>query len=239
MIRNKLFRVDDEGSLVRRRPVLSDELRESFDQAPLERLAIAGLFRAAKRGTKVLLDDQAPPREAESDSALEACRQELASYLTDDVVTDNIFDDHYDADLALEPDSEGARVKRTLMRAVLVRAAAVAAERRVPIVVIVIPAAVDATPGLGGLEISREKHPRYDPRRLSREAVMAAEAAGLPVVDLWDELSCRECESRFYPRNRHWNELGQRVAAAELTRYIEALEVARIDAGRGDAAVPR
>jgi len=64
-IRNKLFRIGQDGGLERRRPSLAPALREQFEQRPLERLALAGLLRAAKRAGKLRLralhGDTAPP----------------------------------------------------------------------------------------------------------------------------------------------------------------------------------
>ena len=219
LIRNKLFRPDAAGGLRRNRPQLTPELRAHFEQHPIERLALAGLFRVAKRGLKLRRRSQLISERYDPASVLERCRNEFDAYGADDFARADVFEDHYDADLALEPDAEAALLKRRLMAGVLARLAQRVGE--VSVTVLAIPAAIDIAPGLGGLSVSSERWPDYDPRRLSRSVAHAARAAGLPVIDLWDAFEA-EAPELFYARNRHWNARGQalaaRVVAAQLTR---------------------
>jgi hypothetical protein len=219
MIRNKLFRSDGTGGLRRNHPELTPELREHFDEHPIERLALAGLYRVAKRGLKLRRSPPSRAHQFDPANLLELSREELELHRADDLARADVFRDHYDADLALAPASESAREKRQLMRELL----ALLAERvrDVPVSVLVIPAPTDIAPGLGGIEIPRDRWPEYDPRRLTREVVAAARAAGLPVVDLWDTFE-PDASALFYSRDRHWNARGQERAAeavaAALTR---------------------
>jgi lysophospholipase L1-like esterase len=221
LIRNKLFRPDRRGGLRRNRPSLDPGLLAIFHQNPLERLALAGLYRVAKRGLKLRRGAQPVAARFEASALLERCRRELESYRADDIARADVFEDHYDADLALEPDGEAAAEKRRLMRGVLARLAQQAGE--LPVLVLAIPAALDLAPGLGGLAIPSQRWPDYDPRRLTRSVVEAARAAGLPVIDLWDDFQ-PDAHELYYARNRHWNARGQALAArrvaAELARRL-------------------
>jgi hypothetical protein len=217
LIRNKLFRRDARGDLQRNRPTLDPALLATFHQGPLERLALAGLYRVAKRGVK--LRRAAPPLASHFDpeALLARCRRELEAYRADDVARADVFEDHYDADLALDPDGEAAREKRRLLRGVLARLTESAGA--VPVLVLAIPAALDVAPGLGGLAIPSQRWPDYDPRRLSHSVVEAARAVGLPVLDLWEAFE-PEAPALFYPRNRHWNARGQALAASVVATRL-------------------
>jgi hypothetical protein len=217
LIRNKLFRFAPNGELLRNRPELAPELREQFHQNPLEQLALAGLYRVAKRGLKHRRRSEPADTRHDPAALLETCRSELVDYRTDDIARAVVFEDHYDADLALEPDGDGAATKQRLMEAVLARLAE--QTHGVPVSVLVIPAALDVAPGLGGLSIPRAGWPHYDPRGLSRRVVRAARAAGLPVIDLWDAFE-PEAPTLFYPRDRHWNARGQELAASVVAAQL-------------------
>lgn len=210
LVRNKLFRSDGDAGVRRSHPRLDPPLVAEFEQHPLERLALAGLYRVAKRGLKLRRKPGVDAQRFDPERLLALCRAELASQRADDVARKDVFEDHYDADLALEPGGEGAAEKQRLMRGVLARLAG--SRGGVALRVVVIPAALDVAPGLGGLAIPRERWPDYDPRRLSRSAVLAAQAAGLSVIDLWDAFA-PEADSLYYPSNRHWNARGQALAA--------------------------
>ncbi|TFG96265.1 MAG: hypothetical protein E4H11_03695, partial [Myxococcales bacterium] len=170
-IRNKLFRIGEDGELERRRPALAPALREEFEQSPLERFGLAGLLRAAKRTVKLRLralhGDAAPPS---LDEVLEQCEREFQDFERSDLVGNEAFEDHYDLDLALEPGSPSAAYKVRMMHALLAEAARFATQRAIPLVVLVIPAAEDVAPEAGYLPVAGAQH---DPARLSRGVVEA------------------------------------------------------------------
>jgi hypothetical protein len=219
-IRNKLFRIGADGALERRRPSLAPSLREQFEQRPLERLALAGLLRAAKRAAKLQLralrGEAAPPS---LDAVLDQCAREFQDFERSDLVGEEAFEDHYDLDLALEPESPSAVYKERMMRALLAEAARFATARAIPLVVLVIPAVEDVAPEAGYLPVAGI---RRDPARLSHGVVLAAEAAGLPVIDLWQVFRESEPARLYLPGDFHWNPRGQALAARVTALRIRA-----------------
>jgi lysophospholipase L1-like esterase len=217
-IRNKLFRIRPDGGLERRHPTVSPELREEFEQRPLETLGLAGLLRAAKRAAKLRLralrgGDAAPSL----DEVLEQCEREFQAFERSELVGSEAFEDHYDLDLALEPGSPSAAYKARMMRALLAEAARFATARAVPLVVVVIPAAEDVAPGAGYLSLAGARH---DPERLARGVVEAADAAGLPVIDLSPAFRANEPAQLYLPGDFHWNPRGQALAARVVAERI-------------------
>jgi len=221
-IRNKLFRIGPDGGLERRHPTIAPALREEFEQSPLETLGLAGLLRAAKRAVKLRLraqrGDAAPPS---LDEVLEQCEREFQDFERSDLVGSEAFEDHYDLDLALEPARPSAAYKARMMRALLAEVARFATERALPLVVLVIPATEDVAPEAGYLPLAGA---RRDPARLSRGVVEAAEAAGLPVIDLWPVFLANEPAQLYLPGDFHWNPRGQALAARVVADRIRARE---------------
>jgi len=221
-IRNKLFRIGADGRLERRHPTIAPALREEFEQRPIETLGLAGLLRAAKRAVKLRLraqrGDAAPPSLGE---VMEQCEREFQDFERSDLVGSEAFEDHYDLDLALEPDGPAAVYKAKMMRALLAEAARFATARALPLVVLVIPAVEDVAPEAGYLPLAGA--PR-DPALLSRGVVEAARAVGLPVVDLWQVFRESEPAELYLPGDFHWNPRGQALAARVVAERIRAGE---------------
>jgi len=75
---------------------------------------------------------------------LERCRAEYREFLVrEDTTVHNLLNDHYDADVSLDPGSESARFKLRLMEGVVGFMAEVADRHRVPVLLMAIPSAVD------------------------------------------------------------------------------------------------
>jgi hypothetical protein len=131
------------------------------------------------------------------------------------------FYDHYEYDLALRPESEGARLKRELMRAVLAEAQRFVRERGGRILFLIEPAASDMTQDLpiGPKELAAAS-PEYRPRASEEFVTGALKELGADTVSLWDPFERAGASGLFIVGDGHWNPAGMDLAADETARYV-------------------
>jgi lysophospholipase L1-like esterase len=218
LLRNRLFRLDAQGRIERRAAVLDRTQRALVGPPPgVEGLAIVRAVRRLGRGR--LGDPPAPPGEPRTLAwALRECEDEYAA--RDSGLVSNLFADHYDADLALRPDSDSARYKRELLRAVLAGMRDTAAAARVPLLLLAVPDHRDLCTDCPQRAAARG-HAGYRPAALTDGLEEAARAEGIPLLNLFGAFQER-AESLYHARDGHWNPEGQalaaRLAAARVAR---------------------
>lgn len=223
LVRNKLFRLGAAGELVRNRPTLAPALAAEFAQRARDarRPAIARLTaRAFARHT---------PAEAQAQPApymewyLAAARDEHAEFVLEhsDVVR-TLFEDYYDADVALAPESPSAQFKRELMRKLLAHIATECRRRGVPCVAVVVPSAVDLCRSFE-VRVDPEQYPAWSPTRLTDTFVALLADAELPALDLAPVFRDAGPEPLFrLPRDFHWSTAGQALAARHTAEFLRA-----------------
>jgi len=223
LLRNKLFRIDDEGELIENNPVLGPELKNAFADAQ----------RTARQPTLIRILNtawamrHAPPLPTTFpnyiDDALAARSKEFDDYVARPRVVDNVFGDGFDADLALDPNQPSARLKRALMAGVLARVDRSLRGYDVPWLLVVIPDPVDVAALDFELHVDESKYPSYDRRRLTRAVTGAAQPLGVSYVDLFEPLSETGTARLFFRHgDNHWNAAGQAKSAAVVADAIGA-----------------
>jgi len=224
LVRNRLFRLGNDGELVDNHPVLGDELQKSFDDARLQGRRPA-LVRTAEAAWSQW---NAPPPKTSFphyiDESLEKRRTEYSDFVErGSNVVENLLWDGYDADIALEPRSPSARFKASLMSGLLARVRHTAKTHGVPLLLVVIPEVIDVGAAYE-IQVDRARYPEYDPRRLTGLLVGAADRLSIPCVDLYEPLTEVNGE-RFYFRygDNHWNSNGQAKAAMVVARSIATM----------------
>jgi hypothetical protein len=212
VVRNRLLRLDVAGRVEAGTPCLDDAQAHALGEPGL---ALRRAARWIRR--RVGAEEGAGTRSLRW--ALDACRREHEAHLDDGACVENLFLDHYDADLALEPDSPSARHKRALLEAALARARDAVAGR--PLLVVAIPDVRDVCRACGHRR-EAGAYPGYRPAALTDAVTGAAEAARLAHLDLFAEFEGRG--EHLYDASGHWNDEGQalaaRLAAARLREML-------------------
>ncbi|HIG85626.1 MAG TPA: hypothetical protein EYQ25_01150 [Planctomycetes bacterium] len=222
LMRNKLFELGSDGSLVRRRPALGPSLRMRFVQR-----AEAARSPALLRWWRVTMGAHEPSLAVDPDRLVEAwylaALQQHEDYISGDAVVRDLEHDTWDADVALVRDAASAKDKAALLTAVLVElqgALQITGSRSLALVV---PSAVDLDPSYP-IRPDSSKWKQYDPARLTARVVAAAEAAGWDVVDLTRDMHRAGPEGLFVGgEDIHWNARGQLLAAQVLVPRIESV----------------
>jgi hypothetical protein len=212
-----------------RDPILGDYLSKEFD------VAREG-FVTARALARVLHGRQQPSLEPEDGSPtsewrlrhwLAQCREELASYSRDDTVT-NLLDDHYDADLSLQPDSAAAAAKRALMAAVLSRMSQVAQSAGVPVLFVLLPSPIDVCESYDLATVDPKRWPEYQRDAKTDWLAGIAVGLGVPCVDLFDPFRRHDPEKLYFGGcDNHWNDAGQALAARLVAERIRELDLLR------------
>ncbi len=133
------------------------------------------------------------------------------------------FQDSYETDVATDPDSESSQRKVLLMKAVLKKMNEVALEKGVQFVIQIQPSATDLTPSnyVLGNKYLQKKFPRYRKEGLTHSLSEIAEELQIPSLNLYSIFMGNNPEALFFKgENNHWNDAGQRLAAASMAEFI-------------------
>lgn len=134
------------------------------------------------------------------------------------------FADHYDIDIAIDPESDSARTKIMLMEKVLLQANKLASTKQAIFLVVVQPSVFDLTIdrfSFGYKDL--EKYEHYKQENLSKPFKQICEKHTLNCVHLVD-FFLREGPDDLYRKNdNHWNDMGQRISAEATAEKIHAL----------------
>jgi len=222
LIRNKLYQLADDGSLIVRAPDVGAGLRRGLEPSWHAHSGWGLLLRAARRGVAFRVRELRspavslePPRQVAQRLWERSQGEYTNSVVRGDPVVRNVFDDQYDADVSLTPQARSALHKRRLMEAVLSEIAAVTTQAGVPLLLVAIPSPVDVTEDHYGMVVDWRRFPGYRRDSLTRAVVEPAERLGIPVLDLFGPMRRSEDPSALFYRagNDHWNSRGQALAA--------------------------
>ncbi len=220
LLRDRLFLPSPGGGFRPNRPRLAPSLLSAMEKARspwiLPKLLEKGLWFFQAHGGRYP-DPFTPIR-----AWLEKGAREYESYVSrpEGPVTD-LFQDDYDADLALDPSRPSSRLKVRLMEAVLQRMAAFARNRRIPLVLLVIPSPIDACPSYD-VRVDRKSYPSYRPENLTAPLDRIASRLGIPFLDLFGPFRKAHPETLFFHgTDDHWNAAGQDLAARLLADLLE------------------
>lgn len=218
LVRNKIFRVDERGDLVLNRYLLDASLVADFAARERES-ARPALVRAVQRCLDVRRDRarkaaagaRTPPY---VDWYLAAGTGEHSDLVLDgDLRVRTLFEDYYDADLAIHPEWESSAYKRRLMEPVLGRIRDACRRRRIPLVALVVPSAVDVVEGFE-IRVDPALHPTWSRTRLTGALAEILARLETPFLDLHGPFEAAGPERLFLGHGDfHWNAAGQDLAA--------------------------
>ena len=217
LIRNKLYKLDANGALIPNDHDLSASMKSQLILPRWRTLWAARRLFAYVSGENST-NPKPLDRATYMETALAECLNEYDDYKQSSKVK-NLFVDHYDADVSLTPDSESARYKTALMNQILLRIQRSAGQRKVPLVFMFIPAAVDICADFG-VKVDGPGFPAYQPSTLTGRLENIALTNRLRYLNLFAGFKEDPCRLFFKYPNGHWNDAGQRLAAQEMSQFI-------------------
>jgi len=228
LMRDKMFRLGPDGSLLENRWVLDPKVRTWFELGQRE-----SILKRAMRGTLASLRRAWGSHSAKSESTrhedftdidfllAEAGREYQSFVVEHDSTITNTHLDYYSADVSLTPNSASARYKIALMDAVLRRMRDVAAASGTPLLFLFIPHPADVTDHYDAWLVDRRRYPDYDGRNQIAPLERSARTLGTPFVSLYDAFRTANSNELYYHGgDDHWNDAGQRMAAELVDRYV-------------------
>ena len=226
LLRNKLYRLDDDGNLVANEYRLSEEIRLN---AALEQSdpMLRKVGRRAKDSIQMLLQGGPPPVAPPLQRTEDRLQQHIREYDEYIVNRDNVvYDlrtDPYSADIALLPDSDSAQYKLQLMDAVVGAISMQAEKHSVPLLVLAIPHPMDI---MGGEHASgavdTAKYPDYRPAVLTDSIAAIGARRNIDTINLYPEFRAIDDPAGLYllGGDDHWNNAGQSLAADIIAAHI-------------------
>ena len=131
------------------------------------------------------------------------------------------FDDHYDYDLALFPESELVKEKIKLAEEILKEAGRFAASRGIAFMVAIEPSCNDITTNCYINYTNFEKYEGYRPENLTSYAESILKRNKIAGINLYYPFKEEDPSRLFFSGyNNHWNEAGQDLAARSVADFI-------------------
>jgi len=220
IVRNRLFDVDPNGDIIK--TVHERAVDPELTPRPISNLLIV---RAVQRVLRSLRgSEEIPGKDETYDGFKEATEEEYLLYKELQPQKYSHFADHYDTDIALDPDAESSEAKIRLMEAIVKKAKAVATARGIGFLVLIQPSVVDMTEHnyLLNYEYLQKKSPKYRRSNQTDAVKSICIRQGVHFVNLFDVFMRSNPESLFFknPMDDHWNDRGQDVAARETAAFI-------------------
>lgn len=219
LIKNRLFELDNEGSLV------EAGHKKTIDKALSNRTGFNKLlystyiFKAVRKLKK--LPDEGLTPEGTIQRFFLAGEKEYSIYKLKKPRIASHFGDHYDLDVAVYPDSETARTKVDLMEAVLKKAKRIADEKMIRFLVIIQPSIVDLTTNYIFSYEHLRKYPGYKQTNLTAAVEKICVSNNIEFINLFDRFISNDPSGLFFKgNNNHWNDRGQDIAAKEVMLYL-------------------
>jgi lysophospholipase L1-like esterase len=223
LLRNKLFSLDADGRLTRNSPFPSRELRWNIQYAAHAPL----ILRLVSKGLPAIFERLRPPISTTTppakriDEWLKTCRSEFDTYIPNrNLEVVNLLEDHYDADISVDPESESSRFKIRLMERILGRTSEFLRAKQIPLVLLIIPSAIDLVEDYPLAPVDVSRFPLYDRTRLTRILEVQAQKLGVPHLNLFAPFSSYGAKKLYFLKDDHWNDPGQAYAARLLADLL-------------------
>lgn len=227
LIRNRLFELAENGNFERTKPPerldsyfygMPEMASDNFWWRTLNSFAIVQYVYFYKRRNF--------PIKESIEFYLQENQKQLQLYQSKSELRYSHVLDHYDADLAMFPDSDSARLKRQLMNGVLAGFANLSKQKNVPVLVIVEPSSRDLTKNLSPNFQNFSAFLGYKPENMSSFVQQSCEAAQLPYINLFSDFQKNDPSSLYFIENDdHWNDRGQKLAAELTAKKILRMKV--------------
>jgi hypothetical protein len=230
LVRNKIFSIGAQGELVLDHYTLAPSLVASL--APHESLLQPpALWRALEsclhdRKARAARDTRGTTKPPYMQWYLSAGPDEYSEFVRErNFEVRTLFEDYYDADLAIHPEWESSVFKRRLMKLVLARIQSDCAKHRVPLVAVVVPSSVDLCPRFE-IHVDPAQYPTWSPTRLTDTFVAILSDLGVHCVDLCAPFQAAGPEPLYLgPEDFHWSAAGQELAARLVADAVRAWRV--------------
>lgn len=221
LLRDKIYRLNSNNQLIENRPVFSNSLKAEFERPRFKLVAV--IKKIVKGRLKSMIDPtgiEFSNRANYIERSLLLCAADYEdNVLRNNNEVKNLLGDQYDADIASDSDMPAPQYKIRLMEQVILSIRRKLDARRIPFVLLIIPAVIDTCPTYVRVDMSIL--PKFSPTVLTHTVEEIASRNGIKYLNLYDEFRSRGgCQLYFNYPNGHWNTEGQTLTAQLLSDLI-------------------
>lgn len=225
ILRNRLYELDANHNLIEAdyRRTVDDHL---IYERQLDFVSSLLIIRETKKLAQLIKGNEKEDKGNEKEDRLNLLQklveEEFSVYKAKKYSKYSGFSDHYDLDLALDPDKESSKTKIKLMEAVLKTANIVARSKGIKFLVLIQPSVIDLTKGNTVLNYEYlEKYPKYRRTNLTDAVKNICVENNIHYINLYEAFMRNDPENLFFRAgDNHWNDQGQDIAAKETASYI-------------------
>ena len=152
-------------------------------------------------------------------------QKEFAAYKNNSYRRYSHFNDHYDIDLALQPDSLSSRTKIRLLNAILRKVKEQADLNEIKLLVLIQPSARDVSTNNSPNYKDFTNYPGYRSERMSYLVSEICEKHNINYVNLFPRFSQPDSNDLHFKSDPHWNDKGQAVAAQITSENLSQWEI--------------
>ncbi len=218
ILRNQLFCLDEEGGLVRtnvdHKNISFGKNKNTKVESPLliVRAAqkIAGKFFAVAKKNQLFKILQ------------QSSVDEYSNYMQGKWQSSSLDGDHYDIDIALDPEAESSKLKIKLMKEILKEAHALSVSKGITFLVLIQPSVIDLEDNYYDFSYKYlEQYPAYKKTNLTDAVENICKTNNIECINLFNVFKMNNPDSLYFVAgDNHWNDKGQGVAANEIASYI-------------------
>jgi hypothetical protein len=227
IVRNRLFELDVNGNLRETdyrktdyRKTVDENVTVNKNQKQNDFISSLLIMRAAKKLIGLLeIGDE---RKKQLNILQNINAKEYSVYKKSQPRKSFPFADHYDIDIALDPDKESSKIKIKLMESVLKRANTIAGSKGIKFLVLIQPSKKDLTKDNAVLNYEYlQKYPKYRRTNLTDAVKNKCVENNIYFINLFDVFMRNNPENLYFRIDQmHWNDQGQDIAAKETALYI-------------------
>ena len=224
LIRNKIYCLQPNGQLATNAYTISPDLWSQMQAAAFPHFwaQLQIVYRAKmflekfRKRQEFTTRNKNHPLEANDylNDCLYRAKADYKEFIEDgNNAVSNLMDDFYDADIALEPESVSAKYKIKLMAAVIGHLKKIAANQKIPLLLVIIPSPVDVCPHFP-YQVNTNNYPLYKRSSLTDILAHIAKDQGIPYLNLFPVFGAGTNDDYYFRAgDDHWNDAGQALAA--------------------------
>ncbi len=223
IVRNKMYRLDEHGELLKNEYTLDPNLRKNLEINRKESI-IKRILRRLKSRIAPSESSGAENMSPEQliDLFLNTNLDEYENYVIQgDNTVRNIWVDYYNADMSIYPDRKSTKYKAQLMEKILGEINNIAKQENTPLAMFFIPHPMDVIGEHSSGRIDRKKYPDYLGSHPTDLLTASATKLKIPHLNLFNTFAKNQPAMLYLiDKDDHWNSTGQDLAASTLSTFL-------------------
>lgn len=224
LVRNRLFELDDQGSLIRTNFKHEVDTHIKEINYGLEIQTLSWVKKIRNRIYNKLEDPNSDEyKEGVLKYYFETNKRAFEIYKNGGKREFSNFEDPFDIDVAIQPDSESSLIKKELFNEILGRFKETAENNDVELVLVILPSPIEMTVSNDyiGYKYLKERFPSYNRTKLTSSIESMSKGLELNTINLFSFFDSEEPEDLYFKEgDTHWNDAGQDLAAKITASFI-------------------